>query len=265
MSKIFFTDDVASTLKLRIIAQEWKEFNEFIIETKSNPQYQDICLMLFHLYTENHFRFTIKAKTLALDYGLQDDQKDFYDSTSGTKFWNEIENEITILEHVDVVELDQLSKLREKEIDAFEQILPEKIPIDAVFEEIQTFKEAARRLRQNESSNVSRKEILQICRDFMKVSGNSAANSVAEVESDIDLETLHSDVISSSKKKAGTSNRKSQEGKKNKKMKGKQNETSDSDEETVVKTTNRKGYQLQRVAKTINPLEFPEKLKNCYE
>jgi hypothetical protein len=270
-SKFFFTDDVASKLRMRVICSEWEVFKEFIIEIKQHPKYIDFLIMIYQLFTESFIRFTLKSNPLALDYGSPDNEKDSYDSTSVTTFWNEIEREIMRLEHVDIAELKQLNEIRKVAIKPFENELPEKVSIDEVIDEFASFQQTVAKLKQSESTRVSRKEINQACKDFIKVAGSSSRSLQELSESDADLETLMSDVASSSARRKKLAKKRAKN--KNNKTERKSQEVKTSSDESASeveltpqqKALRKRGILTQNMEITRSVFEYPDKLKNCYE
>lgn len=211
LSKLYFTDETAAHLKLRIINEEWLVFRQYIKDIKNDLEYTNICLMFYQLYTESFFRFTLKIKIL--DFGTEENLRENFDDISceSTQFWNTVENEIKRLEHVTMNEIKQLCEIRDEIIQPFDSVLPEKISIDEILEEFSAFKLNIDRLKQTDLS-ISRKEVLQVCRDYMKktTAGRINSKNLANLTDDeIDFEALNSVSIRTNKKKKSVNAQKS--------------------------------------------------------
>lgn len=184
ISKIYFTDDVATNLKLRIIKDEWKQFLQFFNSVKQLEEYQDVCIMFCHLYTENFFRFTMKSIVLALDYG-ENQQSNVYDISSTTIFWNELNDDVKNLNQVDVAELKKLDELRKQAIQPFEESLPEIVKVSEIFDEFTEVEKLLNKFKEGEKTKKSRREMLQVCRDYLKTSGSSSTRRMDDEISSI--------------------------------------------------------------------------------
>lgn len=192
--KIFFTDDVAIKLKLRINGEEWDVFKKFLSDIEDKESFMDIRLMIFHLFTENFFRFTIKSKRLALDFGSPDNitKETIVDSSKSREFWSQIEEEILKMEYTDIVELKQLAQIRDEVLKPFDHLLPEKISIDEALEGFKALKECINKIS-FENPKKSKKEIIESCRDYLNQQNqNQCTNDNMlvideELESDIEV------------------------------------------------------------------------------
>ncbi|CAG9804515.1 unnamed protein product [Chironomus riparius] len=167
ISKIYFTDDVATNLKLRVVKDEWEQFLKFFNNVKQLEEYQDVCIMFCHLYTENFFRFTMKSITLALDYG-ENQQSNVYDISSTTMFWNELDDDVKNMNQIDVEELKKLDELRKQSIQPFEHSIPEVVKVSEIFNEFADVQKALDKFKEAETSKKTRREMLQVCRDYLK-------------------------------------------------------------------------------------------------
>jgi hypothetical protein len=179
ISKIYFTDDVATNLKLRIIKDEWEQFLQFFNSVKQFEEYQDVCIMFCHLYTENFFRFTMKSITLALDYG-DNQQSNVYDISSTTIFWNELDDDVKNMNHIDVEELKKLDELRKQSIQPFEHSIPEVVKVSEILDEFTEVQKTLDKFKEGETSKKSRKEMLQVCRDYLKSNNSSSSRRLED-------------------------------------------------------------------------------------
>lgn len=204
ISKIYFTDEIAISLKLRIEQDEWNVFKAYIKEIRNDIEYQNICLVFFQLFTENFFKFTLKNTQMALDNCSQLRAQVYskYDDilSSSTPFWTSIENKIKCLDQVNVAELKQLSDIKEEEVEVFDAILPEKVYIDKVFEEFSALKTYLDKSKQNKKP-VSRKEMTAACRDYLK-SSRTDKRTASIFESDEDINLLENMFTSSRRRKS---------------------------------------------------------------
>lgn len=260
ISKIYFTDDVANQMKLRITSDEWDSFKSFIDDFNNQQQYETTKIMFYHLFTENFFRFTMKNKALALDFGTPDTEKlATTNANHDAMFWKEIRREVEILEKSDLVELKQLNELREESIKPFEQMFPEKRLIAESIADFEMLKNVISEPTDAGSSKITRKEVSQACRDFLIASHN------VSTQQEIEIEEIEWDEPSQSsntppedtKRKSRKSTRKA----------AKDLNSSDSDSDKEFKKMNRSlGYQTQNVMRGIGAAtNFSEKLKKCYD
>lgn len=258
---------MANMLKLRIVSDEWNVFKEFIEKIKDKKEFESFKVMFFHLYSENFFRFTMKNKALALDYGTPDGEMETQaGSNRDAIFWNDIRREVEVLDRSEVVDLMQLNALREEAIAPFKKMFPENSQLSEAFIEFEMLKTAIEAPTEAAgSSRVSRKEVSQACRDFLKTSGAGSALSqieIEEIEWDSDLEDFEATSSRSSKKK------RRKEAKRQKRAKQTRHHnasSSDSDSEKEFKKMNRTlGFCTQNVMKGIGAGIFSDKLKQCY-
>lgn len=265
LCKIFFTDDMANMLKLRIISDEWKVFAEFIEGIKYQKLYEPFLIMFYHLYTENLFKFTIKNKALALDYGTpENDMGSSADSARNAIFWSDIQNEIEVIEKSDLIDLMQLNNLKEQAIEPFKKMFPENSMLSDAFAEFKTLKTVITEPTVAAApAKVSRKEVSQACRTFLKESGAGSAFSqveIEEVEWESDLDDFEEMTHGRSKKRKEMKRRK-----KIKEAVKKESSSSDSDSEREFRKMNRTlGFTTQNVMKGIGAGIFPDKLKEVY-
>lgn len=140
LCKIYFTDDVANHLKLRITCDEWEGFKRFNDDIKDLKEYEVIKIIFYQLFTENFFNLTMRNKRLALDYGspIEDDIPVHGDRNQA--FWQEIREEITVLEKTDVAELKQLNEIRENASLPFKNIFPEQKLLSQALQEFDAVK-----------------------------------------------------------------------------------------------------------------------------
>lgn len=262
MSKIYFTDDVANQIKLRITSDEWNFFKSFIDDIKDQQQYETTKIMFYHLFTENFFRFTMKNKALALDYGTPDGERLAINANDDSMFWKDIRREVEILEKCDLDELKQLNELREESIKPFEQMFPEKRLIAEALTNFEMLKNVISEPSEAGSSKITRKEVSQACRDFLNTPNYASTQreiEIVEVDWNSDYEPSQS--TNSPPKGAKRKTRKST------KAAARNLSSSDSDNEKEFKKMNRSlGYQTQNVMRGIGAAtNFSEKLKKCYE
>lgn len=259
MSKIYFTDDVANQMKLRITSDEWNSFKSFIDDIKGQRQYESTTIMFYHLFIENFFRFTMKNKALALDYGTPDAEKlTTINASHDAMFWKGIRREVEILEKSDLVELKQLNELREESIKPFEQMFPEKKLIAESLADFETLKNVISEPTDSASSKITRKEVSQACRDFLKTSYNVSTQQEVEI-----VEVEWEEPLNSSNPPPESTKRRSR---KSTRIAAKTS-SSDSDSDKEFKKMNRSlGYQTQNVMRGIGAASnFSEKLKKCYD
>jgi Small nuclear RNA activating complex (SNAPc), subunit 1 len=267
MSKIYFTDDMANMLKLRITNEEWIVFKEFIEKIKDKKEFEAFKIMFYHLFTENFFRFTMKNKVLALDFGTPDNEMETQvNSNNDVKFWSELRREVEVLEKSEVVDLIQLNAAREEAIEPFKKMFPETSPLSEALDEFETLKTAIKApLEKPAPSRVSRKEVSQACRDFLKSSGAGSVLSqieIEEIEWDSDMEDFEATSSKSVKKKKRRDTKRQN---KTKQTRLQDTSTSESDSEREFKKMNRNlGYSTQNVMKGIGAANFSDKLKQCY-
>lgn len=185
MSKVFFTDDVATTRKLRVNGEEWQVFKLFLDTVSS----EGIRLMMFHLFTEKFFRFTIKSKKLALDFGQpesgRENENEVIDARQSRTFWKDISDELIRLEHTDIAELKQLAEMRDEALKPFDDLLPEKVSIDDAIENFMIIKQCVNNANTESLKKTSRKEIIQSCKDYINQPNSSALKSILVGVSDL--------------------------------------------------------------------------------
>lgn len=262
MSKVYFTDDLANKMKLRITSDEWNCFRSFIDDIKDQPDYETIRIMFYHIFTENFFQFTMKNKALALDYGTQDDGRLNADVNRDPMFWKEIRQEVEVLEKCDLVELSQLNDIREESIKPFEQMFPDENLITEAIAEFEMLKSVIQEPVNASSTRMSRKEVSQACRDFLKTSGIGAKPReivIEEIEwtSDGEQSVSSQPVKQKSKKRAK---------KRQSRAKASSNSSDSESDEDFKRMTRSLGYCTQNVMRGIGAgSNDSEKLKKCYD
>jgi hypothetical protein len=114
----------------------------------------------------------MKNIPLALDYG-ENQQSNVYDITSTTIFWNEMDDDVKKLNQIDIAELTKLSDLRNTAIQPFEHTLPEVVKVSEIFNDFKEVEKTLDKFKEAEKSKRSRKEVLQVCRDYLKTNTSS--------------------------------------------------------------------------------------------
>lgn len=266
ISKIFFTDETANLLKLRTTCDEWEVFKKYLEEIKSKPEYLSIQIMFYQLQTENFFLFTVRNKALALDYGSVDNDMEVY--TDGMKLdeilWREIKHDLRSLEQSEI-DLKQLNSIREEAMKPFDKMFPEKDLLAQALTEFSTVKAFLTETKKpTEPVKVSRKEVSQACREFLKTSGGGSMYKEVEVEElewNSDLEPTTSEISKISRRK-----RPKVAPKRIKAPASPCSSSSDSEAEKDFLRMNRSlGYHSQNVMKGIGAIEnMSNKLKQCY-
>ncbi|CRK88529.1 CLUMA_CG002251, isoform A [Clunio marinus] len=272
LSKIFFTDDIANLLKLRITSEEWEEFKNYINTIKHLPDYEKTRIIFYQLFLENFFKFTMKNKALALDFGNADEKKDpqeFYEKED--LLWNDIKDEISTIQHTDVVELNQLMKLREECIKPFEEKFPEKNTIEEVLNDFETIKSSVNTQiidKSSTSKQLKRGEIIRQCRSFLNAS-SGPSSIIGEFEVDEIYFDSEEDSPTVSKKRKRMKKNFKQSKNKKETIKIEENSSSDSDSDGSAKDfkhMNRSlGYHSQNVMKGIGATINLDKLRSCYD
>lgn len=264
LCKIYFTDDIANQLKLRITADEWIVFNGFMQEIEKLSEYETTRIMFYHLYTENFFKFTMKNKALALDYGNVENANEL-SSNHIEEFWKDIRKDVEVLEKCELVELKQLNELRDEAMKPFDNIFQEEGLLKTALVEFESLKQAIQEPPVVVvQPKVTRKQITAACRNFLKTSNVGSTMQrieIEEIEWDSDLE-LENQPTTSKKQKQKEKSRHS--GPNNKK----ESDSSGSDSDEDYRRMNRSlGFSSQNVMKGIgvNIENFSEKLKKCYE
>lgn len=267
-SKIFFTDETGNLTKLRVNGEEWQVFKTFL----DTVNCEDIRLMMYHLYTEKFFRFTIKCKKLALEFGSPENAREYevIDSNQSRHFWKEVSDELTRMELTDIVELKQLSKLRDKALEPFEDLLPEKVSIDEAIDNFMIIKECVINMSEERPKKTSRKEVIQSCRDFINQPGSNESSSairsiienVGELsESDFNMpyKSTRPKLV---KKRAPRMNTKPPK----EVIKDDDDDDSEASENELREMNKRIGVSSQKMLQGIGTIGiFSEKLKKAYE
>lgn len=257
---------MANVLKLKVTSDEWIVFSDFLNELKELPAYESIRIMFYHLFTENFFRFSLKNKALALDFGTPVNEiESQMDSNQDVMFWNEIRHDVRALEKTEVVDLIQLNVLREEAIKPFANMLPERSLLLEALNEFESIKQAIQEPVEAAPSKVSRKQVNQACRNFLKSSGAGSMPREIEFE-EVDWNSDEEFAITSRKL---TKLKRSKHSEKSKESNDRAHDSSnsDSDSEKDFKRMNRSmGYSSQNVMHGIGAAKhFSEKLKRCYD
>lgn len=269
LCKIYFTDDFANKMKLRITCDEWNKFREYIESIKELEAYEAIRIMFYHLLTENFFRFTVKTQALALDYGTpQNELSSQHDSTQDIHFWNEIRNDIRNLENSDVVDLINLNAIREEAVKPFKDMLPERGLLSEALIEFEIVKQLIQKPTEPAPSRITLKQVSESCRDFLKTSGVGSAEHRGTVSlQQMDFEEDDSEPSMATKKKS----KRRKAGNKTKAVSNSRNsvpELSSSDsasEKDYKRMTRSLGFNSQNVMSGIGASKhFSERLKKCY-
>lgn len=265
LAKIFFTDSVGFKLKLRVNAEEWKTFKDFLNAVKSN----DIRLMIYHLFTENFFRFALKSRQLALDFGAPENIREFeiIDSSHSRTFWKEVSDELTRIEHTDLVELKQLAEIRDEALKPFEHLLPEKVSIEDAINNFMVIKECVETASTESPQKASRREVIQSCKDFINQPGASSSQlkSILVDVSDLSESDCNKPLTSARRKhviKRSPRKKKNQRKEANKEVE----EESETSENEFKKMTQRIGFTTQNILQGIGTFgSCSDKLKKAYE
>lgn len=265
LCKIYFTDDLANMMKLRITSDEWSSFKEYMESIQELKDYKTIQIMFYHLFTEGFFKLTVKNKALALDYGSPNNEMvSQLDSNQDIDFWNGIRNDIITLENTEVVDLINLNAKREEAIKPFEDMFPERGLLTEALHEFEMIKQLIQEPAEPAPSRITQKQVSIACRDFLKASG---AGSVAH-QSQIDQANLNEDSESSTAAKRATKSKRRKEGEKPKadKKPDSDSSSSNSDNEKDFRRMNRSlGYKSQNIMRGIGASKhFSEKLNKCY-
>lgn len=262
LCKIYFTDDVANQFKLRITADEWNVFMGFIQSIEKLPDYETTRVMFYHLFTESFFKFTIRNKALALDYG-EIENKNELDLNQDKIFWTDIRNQIEVLEKSELVELNQLRIIREEAMKPFEIIFQNEGLLSEALVEFDAVKAVIQRPETVEvPARVSRKQVSQACRDFLKSSRAESTDQQFEIEEiEWDSEFESDDNKPSCSKKQKTKVRAKQ-----KKPMKKESSSSGSDSNEDFKRINRSLGSLGNIMRDMGAIDHcSDKLKKYYE
>lgn len=264
-SKIYFTDDIAIILKLRITSDEWNVFKGYLNEIRPNPSYKTICVMFYQLFNQHFFRFTMKAKALAIDYGkpeVHSSQKlEIYNNS--TEFSRDIRNEIEKLENVDVADLHQLNALREEAMKPFEEMFPEKDLLTTTLKQFDAIKNMLKESTELTAPKMSQKEVNKACEEFLKASSSGPSNQRIDLsepsdESDYDFDETPMKI-------RRTRSSKTKEKKKTEPAPPKQSDSESQESDKEFKNMKRRlGFRSQNVMKGIG-VDNNEKLKFYYD
>lgn len=251
---------------MRTTGEEWKCFKAFLDDVKDDVEYQDICIMLYFLYTESFFRFTIKSKKLALDFGTPETTaKNLIDPAEATIFWKEVKNDLIKMQHTDVQELKQLAEIRDKALKPFDELLPEKVSINEALESFEMLSDAVTKLSAVSPKKTNRKEVIQTCKDYIIQSRGFNEDRNITGDSDADYESITNDATTSRKKKKRSN--KNQSKKKNKKQQSHVDEVESGVSDDELRQLSRKhGFQTQKILMGMGAFGFySDKLKKYYE
>lgn len=284
MGKVYFTDDTAQALRLRITAEEWDVFSSYIDLTKREPPYLPIFIIINHLIGADFFRFTVKNKSLALDYGSSENEvASSVDLQRDKVFWDELKRDVANLEHREVAELKQLKSIHDELMQPYIERLPESNDLE---EALELFNEIKQILNQPQSAAVSRnmtkRQISEACDEFLKPSTSqinqrsSRYDYASESESDDidldDLESLLSKTNTTTKKKVRNRRKKpakrKQDVREQKDAAGKMEvdgSTTESNSETDTSSRKTMSSIRQNVMKGVGAEAYSEKLKRYYE
>lgn len=282
MGKIYLTDDVAHSLRLRITADEWNVFSSYIDLTKREPKYLPTFIMINYLNAEKFFRFTVKNKSLALDYGSSDGNEvaSNIDLSRDNVFWDELKRDVEILEKCDVVELNQLKSIHDELMKPYEELLPKSNALDEALELFNEIKNIINEPQFKPANNLSRREIAAACDEFLKpstsqISDNKSSQFFSDDEdlSDFDLENLDSVFKKSKKKTRNSQNYKKKPGRRKQEIQEQRVDagrmeveinSSDSDGNTETSRKTMSSIR-QSVMKGVGVEKYSEKLKRCYD
>lgn len=195
-------------MKLRLSGEEWGSFKAFLDNVKDDGDFINVCIMLYHLYTESFFRFTVKTRKLALDYGAPENalSNELIDTTKSKVFWKEIQDELQILQHTNVEELKQLAAIRDEAIKSFDDLLPEKASIDETLETFEAVQNAVKKLSVESPKKATRREMVQTCKDYLHHPPNDSTVAfrglqIDEVNTNIDIEGITDEVTKKKRKR----------------------------------------------------------------
>lgn len=127
----------------------------------------------------------MKSVPLALEYG-DNQPADCFDITYSTLFWNEINDDMKNLEMTEMQELRQLAATRSETIKHFSKVLPETAQVEDIFENFQEVTETLNKFNGGRNKTKSRKEVLQICRDYLKSTGSASTKNIEDEMDDLD-------------------------------------------------------------------------------
>lgn len=207
--------------------------------------------MFYHLFDENFFKFTMKNKALALDYGEVDNKKEVQSVFSESEiFWNDIRKEIHSLEINEIATLIELKKLRDEAMEPFEMLFPDRPSLQEALEEFETLKEITAGSTITKSPPITRRQGSRPCKAFQNSPGTSSAFVVSESE---DSESESNTKTKMKGKKAV------------KRKQRRESSSSESEDEKDFKQTIRDfGCNSQSIMKSIGAEKFSEKLKRYY-
>lgn len=289
ISKVYFTDEVAQSLRLRITAEEWNVLSSYIELIKRDPQYLPIFIMFNHLIDADFFRFTVKNKTLALDYGSAENEvASTIDLHRDRVFWDELGRDVAAIEACNVAELKQLKSIHDELIQPYQELLPESNALEdalQLFDEIkEIIKQPQKAVMTPSSARMTRKEIAEACDEFLKPSTSkinrrsSRRLSDSEDDDDCDLNDVDLDSLLSrankKKKNPQNSRRKVSRGKKDvqrpKKVASVSQmdidvSSSNSDSDADVNSRKTMSSVHKSVLQGMGVDKYSEKLKKCYE
>lgn len=264
LCKIYFTDDLANMMKLRITSDEWKTFMDYMEAIKELRGYETVRVMFYHLSTESFFKLTVKNKTLALEYGSpQTEMNPQIDSSQNIIFWNEIRDEIRLLEKSEIVDLRNLNVVKEEAFRPFEKMFPERGLLTDTLHEFDMLKKFFHEPNEPAPSRITQKLVSQACRDFLTTDGKCSGlqMNLEEVDSDEDsaeTSTTEKKSMKSEKQKYGA------------KLKDHKDFERDSSSDSCSEKDYRRmirslGYHSQNVMQGIGAHNFfSDKLKKCY-
>jgi hypothetical protein len=207
------------------------------------------------------------VKKLALDFGTPENvSEDVMDPTKSSLFWKDIQDDLIKMHHTDVAELKQLAEIRDKALQPFDDLLPEKVSINEALENFETIKEAVSKLSVSSPKKTSRKVMIQTCREYINQSNTDERNLAgdSEAESIAELSGFSKNKTKKNSKQSDASKRKKRKTKNQRQPA--QDEESGASEDEYRKITKRYGYTSQKFMQGIEAFgNCSEKLKKCYE
>lgn len=273
ISKIYFTDELAIDIRLRITSMEWDVFSSFIEMSKLNSAYLPTYIMINHLLAQNFFKFTVKNKSLALESGSPEvDTNLQVDLVRDRLFWDDLKHELEILDKRNVIELRQVELIHNEVMKPYEDLFPQTNDLSDALEIFEQVKKEVNEPHEYDgkllSQNLTRKEVLAVSDNFIKSQSTSAQlyRTRYEYESydESDPDFVVSEAPSSFKKSKRT--KKERKRKRNKKseevQKNKEESSSSSDNEDYIES--RKTNRHQSVIEGVGCEKFSSRLRQCY-
>lgn len=281
LSKVYFTDEMANSLRLRITAMEWDVFSSYIEMSKQNPQYLPIFIMINHLLSCNFFSFTVKNKYLALESGAPEVDANYQvDLMRDRVFWDDLSREIEMLEKCKIVELKQLESIHDKMMKPFQELIPESRDLKDALEIFNEIKKNVLESQPEPTPNLSRREALAVCDTFIK-SQNSKSRTLRtkydyydemEMSESDDIISEEFEIPSTSSKKSKKRRKEKTRGRKSNKKSPKEKKTnkgdSTSDSESDTNNSELRKITISNHQSVINGIsveKYSQRLKECYK